>query len=130
MPSCTKGSNVAASNGARPGGPTPTPSAGPGPALAPHARDPPAARRAPPVPSHPLLLNQVAVALDEQVAAVRAVGVLPPPDPAGKVPGIDELKARPRTDLARPEQRLWRRVVGVGHLVVLVERGNVPGDLG
>src|SRR5438093_1091984 len=41
-----------------------------------------------------------------------------------------ELEAGRRPDLTRPHQRFGRRVVGVGHPVVLVERGDVPRDLG
>src|SRR3989442_11938711 len=98
--------------------------------LAPDARNPPAARGAPPVRAYPLLFDPVPDTLDEQVAAIWAIGVLPAADPTREVAGVDELEAGARPDVTRAEQRVRRGVVGVGHLVVLVERGHVPRDLG
>src|SRR5438309_4586630 len=59
--------------------------------LAPDARNPPAARRTPPVRAHPLLLDRVPEALDEQVAAIGTIGVLPTADPAGEVACVDQV---------------------------------------
>src|SRR6266849_9385380 len=78
----------------------------------------------------PLLPDHIPVALDQQLAAVRAPRMLPAPDPAREIARVDELEAGRRPDLTRSHQRFGRRVVGVGHPVVLVERGDVPRDLG
>ena len=69
--------------------------------------------------------------LDEQRAAARAARVLPAAHRPGQVAGVDEAQAlrarrsRPRAAASPPRCR--RRP---GHLVVLVERGHVPRDVG
>src|SRR5438552_1448073 len=78
-----------------------TPFAGAAELLAPDARNPSAARRTPSVRAHPLLFDHVPGALDQQVAAIGAVGVLPAADPARKIAGVDELEAGPGSDVAR-----------------------------
>src|SRR5207253_6947220 len=97
---------------------------------APYAGDPPTARRAAAVASDPLLANRIAVALDQELPAVGAPGMLPTVDSTREVTRVDELQARRRPDLARAKQRLGRGVVGIGHPVVLVERGDVPRNFG
>ena len=56
--------------------------------------------------------------------------MLPTVDSTREVTRVDELQARRRPDLARAKQRLGRGVVGIGHPVVLVERGDVPRNFG
>src|SRR5207244_12440248 len=103
---------------------------GAGTRLRPNARDAAATRRAFSVGADLVLLDRVAVALDQEVAAVGTVGVLPPADATGEVARVDEFEPGSRPDLARAHQDLRRRVIGVGHLVVLVEGRHVPWDLG
>src|SRR5436853_5966803 len=69
-------------------------------ALRPHARNPAPAGGAAAVRADALLLDDVAGALDEQVATVRAVGMLPAAHAAGEVARVDEPEARLRPDLA------------------------------
>src|SRR5258706_7506537 len=66
--------------------------------LRPNAWDPPVAGRTAPVRSDALLLDDVAVALDQQVAAIRAVGVLPAANPAREISRVDEPKPCPHAD--------------------------------
>src|SRR2546421_944726 len=108
----------------------PTPLAGGGSVLAPHARNAPPAGGAATVRADPLARDHVPGPLDEQIAAIGTPGVLPAADPARDVPSVHELEACLRSDLAGADERLRRGVVGVGHAVVLVKRGDVPGDLG
>src|ERR1051325_5694984 len=93
---------------------------GTGRRLRPNARDAAATRRAFSVGADPVLLDHVAVALDQEVSAVGTVGVLPRADATGEVARVDELEPGLRPDLARAHQDFGGRVVGVGHLVVLV----------
>src|SRR2546428_13604447 len=74
--------------------------------------------------------DRVAVALDEEAAAAGAVRVLEIADPPGEVSRVDELEALLLPDGGRPDQSRHGSVVRVGHLVVLVERGDVPRDFG
>jgi len=47
----------------------------------------------------------------------------------GRFPGVDEVQPGLATDLGGPQQAARRGVVRVGHPVVLVEGGHVPGDV-
>src|SRR2546427_11130798 len=60
-------------------------------ALRPHARDSPAAGDAVAPHADPLLLNHIAMALDQQLAAVGAPRMLPASDPARKIARIHEI---------------------------------------
>src|SRR5688572_7464664 len=62
--------------------------------LAPAAGDGGRAARARAVARQPVILNVVAVAGDQALAAGMAVGVLEVPDPAGQVACVDVAKAR------------------------------------
>ena len=50
-------------------------------------------------------------------------------DVARKISGIDVAKAGARADLRRAQQVFGLRVAGIGHLVVLVKRGDMPRDV-
>src|SRR5881398_3815544 len=114
MPSCTRGSKVAASNAARAGGHPrgggharglpPAPLVTGEPVLAPHARNPAPAGGAAAVGTDPLPRDHVPGPLDEQVAAIGTPRVLPAAHSARDVPGVHELEARLRPDLARPDE--------------------------
>src|SRR5437016_418463 len=81
-------------------------------------------------PGQPVLEDAVADPADQGRLAARAAGVFVAAHPARQVAGVDVLQAGRLTDARGPEQRLGRGVVRVLHLVVLVERGDVPGDAG
>ena len=51
------------------------------------------------------------------------------PTYAGKIAGVDVTKARARPDLGGAQQVFGPRVAGIGHLVVLVKRGDMPGNV-
>src|SRR5437868_1416502 len=86
--------------------------------LSPHARNLRRARGAQPVRADPHLAYHVPVALYEKLAARRAVGVLPAPDPTGKVPRVDEPQAGRAPDLAGAYQLRRGRVRVLRHPVV------------
>src|SRR5439155_8096966 len=77
--------------------------------LAPHTRDPTTAPRAGPGGADPLVLDHIPVALDQQLAAVRAPRMFPAADPAREIAGVDELETGLRPDLTRPHQGFGRR---------------------
>src|SRR5436853_6550772 len=77
---------------------------GPAP-LRPNPGDASVAGRAAAVRSDALLFDRVAGALDQQIAAIRAVGVFPATDPAWEVAGVDEPESGARPDLAGAHQR-------------------------
>src|SRR3989442_5327212 len=82
------------------------------------------------LPGEPVLEDAVADPPDQGRLAARAAGVLVASHPAGEVARVDVLQTGRLTDPGGPEQRLRRGVVGVLHLVVLMEGGDVPGDAG
>src|SRR6266481_8234337 len=108
--------------GGAPGYPVrhPAPATGAG-RLRPHARDAPVTGGAVSVRSDPPPLDHVPETLDQEVATVGAPGMLPPAHAARKIARVDELEAGGRPDLAGAQQRRRGRVVGVRHLVILVE---------
>ena len=73
--------------------------------------------------------HQVTEAVDELLPAFRAIGVLPGADVAGGVAGIDKAQARFGADLRRADELRGSRVRRVGHLVVFVKGGDVPGNV-
>src|SRR2546427_4001755 len=97
--------------------------------LGPNAWNPPAAGGTAPVGSDALLFDDVPIPFDQHVAAIGAIRVLPAPYTTRQISRIHESQPGPRADLTRAEQRRCRRIVGVGHLIVLVERRDVPGNL-
>src|SRR2546423_83698 len=81
-------------------------------------------------PGQPVLEDSIAGPPDQGGLAAGAAGVFVSADPAGQVAGIDVLEAGRLADASGPKQALWGGVVGVLHLVLLVERRHVPGDAG
>ena len=73
--------------------------------------------------------HQVTETVNELLAAVGAIGVLPGADVARGVAGIDEAQALLGADLGGADELRRGRVRRVGHLVVLVKGGDVPGDV-
>src|SRR5205807_8850802 len=94
--------------------------------LRPNAWNPPAAGGTASVGSDVLLLDDVAVAFDQQIPAIGAIGVLPAADTSREISRVHESQPRPRADLAGAQQCRGGRVHGVDHLVILVERRDVP----
>src|SRR5262249_13647248 len=76
-----------------------------------------------------VVADVVAESRDEDVAARCAARVLEIPDGAGQVPRVDEAQTRLAADPGRGLQHGGRRVPGLCHLVVAVERGDVPGNV-
>src|SRR2546430_6083522 len=96
----------------------------------PDSRDLEAAVVADPIARQSVFQDSIAKPWPQRRLARGAAGVFVAADPARKVAGIDVLQAGRLADRRRPEQGLRRRVVGVLHLVILVEGGHVPWDAG
>src|SRR3989442_14939455 len=77
--------------------------------LRPNAWNPPAARGTTTVVSDALLLDDVTVSFDHQIAAIRAVGVLPTSHAPGEIARVHEFEPGARADFARMDQRRRRR---------------------
>ncbi len=74
--------------------------------------------------------DHVAVALDEAFTALRTARVLPLANRSGQIAGINIAKARLPTDLDSSQQVFLSRVTGLGHLVIAMKSGHVPGNVG
>src|SRR6266851_8095723 len=81
----------------------------------------PTTRRAATLRSKEVACDQITVAFNEQLLAVRATRVLPVADHAWQVSGIDVTQACPLADLCCPHQRLGAGVLWIGHLVIFVK---------
>src|SRR6266851_8970857 len=79
-----------------------------------------------------VVFDEVAVTLDYGVVAVRTARVFPFADHAGKISSVDVTKARLAADFDGAQQVVSGRVARdiVLHLIVAVEGGHVPGDVG
>ena len=65
----------------------------------PAARDLGGAARATAVGCEAVVLNEISVAADQSLAALRATRIFPRADPAGKIAGINVTQARRLTDV-------------------------------
>src|ERR1700736_968303 len=97
---------------------------------APDSRDSGAALVAASPAGELVVQDPVADPADQGGLAAGTAGVFVPADPAGQVAGVDELEAGGLPNPGGPKQGLGCGVVGVLHLVVLVEGRHVPGDAG
>ena len=66
---------------------------------------------------------------DQTLLACWAGGVLIRVDPARKIPGIYKLQPGLLANLSRPDQYIDSGVLRIGHAVILVEGGDMPGDI-
>src|SRR5262249_50312741 len=73
-----------------------------------------------------VLLNVVAVSLDEQCTALMAPRVLEIADLTRQVSRVDVSQAITPADFGRAHQHFRSGVLRIVHSVVLVERGHVP----
>src|ERR1700675_4952160 len=76
----------------------------------------------------PVVLDLVAVALDESGCALRTARVLELTDPARQVPGIDEAKSGALADIHCAQQVGGLGIGGIGHLLILLGRSDMPGE--
>src|SRR5262245_27165832 len=97
--------------------------------LGPHARDRCAAAGALALGGNVVRADEEAVPLDEGFLAAGAAGVFPGADLAGAVAGVDEVQPLLGADLGGADEHAAVGVGRVGHLVVAVEAGDVPGDV-
>src|SRR5882762_4751910 len=80
--------------------------------------------------SKPVVFNQVTVTLDQSLAALCAAGIFPLADFTGEISGVDVAQSRLLADFDGAQQIFGTGVAWAGHLVVAVERGDVPGNIG
>jgi len=73
--------------------------------------------------------DQITVAFNEQLLAVRATRVLPVADHAWQVPGIHVPQACPLANLCCPHQRLGAGILWIGHFVVFVKGRYMPRNI-
>src|SRR5258708_10008690 len=73
--------------------------------------------------------DQITVAFNEQLLAVRASRVLPVADDAWQVPGIDVTQACPLADLCCPHQRLGAGVLWIGHFGIFWKGRYMPRNI-
>ena len=77
-----------------------------------------------------ILEDGIAVAFDEQGVTGGTIGILKIPDLAGKISDIDKVESRFLADLGGPKKRFHGRILRVRHLVIFMECGDMPGDIG
>jgi len=77
-----------------------------------------------------IVLDQVAVALDQRFVTSWAARVFPLANHAGKVAGVDVAKAGLAADFDGAEQIFRVRVTRAGHFVIAMKSGDVPGNVG
>src|SRR5580704_12082623 len=77
-----------------------------------------------------VIFDQVAVALDQRLLALRTARVFPRADQTGKIASIDVAKTRLAADFAGSQQVFRVRVAGIGHFVVAVKGGDMPRNVG
>ena len=80
--------------------------------------------------SQAVVFDQVSIAADYRLAALRAMGVLGFANLAGKISGIDVAESSFAPDFCGAQQVFRRRVALALHLVVGVKGGDVPRDVG
>src|SRR5436190_4196905 len=73
--------------------------------------------------------NKVAVPLHQQRVAIRTISILPTPDSARQVAGIDVTKSRRAPNFAGPNQLPGRRVGILLHMIVLMKSRHMPGNV-
>src|SRR5258708_23512320 len=88
-----------------------------------------AARRAATLRRDEVACDQITVAFNEKLLALRATRVLPVADHAWQVPGIYVTQAGPLADLCRPHQRLGAGVLWIGHFVIFVKGRYMPTNI-
>src|SRR5215471_4657079 len=72
--------------------------------------------------SEAIIFNEIAVALDQQFAAVVTASIFQIANHSGQISGIDIFQARLLSDFGGTQQVFGSRVLGIVHLVVLVKR--------
>src|SRR4026208_1304811 len=75
------------------------------------------------------LANEITKPFDQQFVARRAVSVFPAAHSSRKISGVDVTKSGLATDFASANQLFGGRVGVVHHSVILMECGDVPGNV-
>jgi len=85
--------------------------------------------RAFPIPRDVIRKDDISPPPDQLMAAFGAKCVFILPDLSRQIPRIDISQPGFLSDLRRAQEDFRVRVIGVGHLVILVERGHMPGNI-
>src|SRR5689334_15974144 len=89
-----------------------------------------AAARAAALRREPVLANEVAVALNQHLAAVRTPGIFEMSDFTRKISRVDVTESGLPSDRRRPFEGCGRGAFPIRHLIVLMESRDVPGNVG
>ncbi len=77
-----------------------------------------------------IIFDQVAAPLDDCFATLRASRVFPVADHARQIARVDVAQSSLPADFDRAQQIVRPRISRIGHLVVPMKRGHVPGNVG
>ena len=77
-----------------------------------------------------VVLDEIAVALDQRLAAVVTMCVFQISNQSGEITRVDVAKPRFFSNFRGPEQISGCGVFRTGHLIVLVESSHMPGNIG
>src|SRR5258708_33007981 len=77
-----------------------------------------------------IVLDQVAVPLDDRFATLWTTCVFPIADHARQISGVDVAKSRLPADFDGAQQIVGPRIPRIGHFVVPMKCSDVPGDVG
>src|SRR5258707_5892459 len=75
-----------------------------------------------------IIFDQIAVALDQSFVALRAARVFPLANSSWEIAGVDISQPGFATDFDGTQEVIRARVARIGHLVIAVECGNMPGN--
>src|SRR5690349_7833561 len=73
--------------------------------------------------------HKVSVAFDKNMATLVAMGAFEVADGPGQVSGINVMKPGPASNFSGPLQVLGTGIPRARHLVILMERGDMPGNI-
>src|SRR5215467_12806570 len=95
----------------------------------PSAGDSISAIRAAAIRRQPVLFDKIAISLNQQTTAVRAIRIFECADSSRQVPRINKFKASLLPNFSCTVKVLRFGILRVGHLVILVESRYVPGNI-
>ncbi len=74
-------------------------------------------------------MEYVSGSANQPMVALRAKGIFVLSNMSRQIPGVDEAQSRLFSDFRGAQKRFYVRVVMIGHLVILVKRSDVPGNI-
>src|ERR1700736_1101077 len=77
-----------------------------------------------------IVFHKISIAPNDRLSASVTSGVFMFRYDSRQVSGVDISQTSILADRSRAPQIFWARIVGIVHLVILVESGDVPGNEG